>query len=125
MVNQRTIDEILGNLQPNQKETIQNLRILIKNAAPETVEIIKNGKITYKLGDKDFIWINHFSDHVDLEFAMGASLSSNLLCSRGIAQSSDNVRHIPIANNFNLLKPELSRLVSDATTLGFEHCPPR
>ena len=66
MVNQRTIDEILGILNPNQKETIQNLRVLIKNSVPETVELVKNGKITYKLGDKDFVWISHYQDHVDL-----------------------------------------------------------
>ena len=122
MVDQRTIDEILGSLQPDQKETIQNLRILIKNAVPETKEIVKNGKITYKLEDKDFVWINHFSDHVDLEFAMGASLSSNMLRSRGNSQSNDNVRHICIGENFSLLKPELSRLVSEASKLGFTHC---
>lgn len=125
MVDQRTIDEILDNLQPEQKETIQNLRRLIKSAAPKAVEIIKNGEITYKLEDKDLVWINQFNDHVDLEFAMGASLSSNLLHSRGTAQSNDNLRHIPISNNFNLIKPELERLISDATTLGFKHCSTR
>lgn len=123
MVDQKTIDEILGNLQPSQKETIQNLRRLVKVAAPETVELVKNGKITYRLEDKDLVWINHFNDHVDLEFAMGASLSSNLLRSRGTGQSNDNVRHVPLGNNFNLLKSELSRLVSEAATLGFKHCP--
>lgn len=125
MVNQRTIDEILDNLQPEQKETIQNLRSLIKKSAPETVEIIKNGKITYRLEEKDLVWISHFNDHVDLEFAMGASLSSNLLHSRGTEHANDSVRHIPIGNNFSLIKSELSRLVSDATMIGFEHCPPR
>lgn len=123
MVDQKTIDEILGNLQPSQKETIQNLRRLVKVAAPETVELVKNGKITYRLEDKDLVWINHFNDHVDLEFAMGASLSSNLLRSRGTGQPNGNVRHVPLGNNFNLLKSELSRLVSEAATLGFKHCP--
>jgi hypothetical protein len=123
MVNQITIDEILDNLQPEQKQTIQNIRNLIKKAAPGTVETIKNGKITYKLEDKDLVWINQFNNHVDLEFAMGASLSSTLLRSRGTEQANDNVRHIPIDNNFGLLKSEFSRLVNDATMLGFEHCP--
>jgi hypothetical protein len=124
MVNLRTIDEILNNLQPEQKQTIQNLRILIKHSAPETVEIIKNGKITYMLEDKDLVWINQFKNHMDLEFAMGASLSSDLLRSRGTERANDNVRHIRI-DNFDLIKSELSRLVSDATMLGFEHCPPK
>ncbi len=125
MVNQRTLDEILGSLQPNQKETVQNLRMLVKNAVPETVEIIKNGRIVYKIEGKDFVWINHYRDHVDLEFAMGASLASSLLRSRGIAEKNDYIRHIRVNSDFARLQPELKRLVSEAATLGFEHCPSR
>ena len=80
---QRTIDEILGSLEPAQKETVQNLRALIKNTVPETVEIVRQGKIAYRLNDKDFVWISHYQDHVDLDFFMGASLDSDLLKSRG------------------------------------------
>ena len=122
MVNQRTVDEILGSLQPNQKETIQNLRVLIKNSVPETVELVKNGKITYKIGDKDFVWISHFQDHMDVEFAMGASLDSNLLKTRGVAEKNDNLRHISVGS-FDKVKPELTRLLKQAALLGFEHCP--
>lgn len=124
MVNQRTMDEILGSLTPRQKETTQNLRTLIKEAVPETVEVIKRGRITYKLEGKDFVWISNFSDHVDLEFAMGASLGSSLLRSRGIAETNDNVRHVPI-NDFVRVKPELARLIAEAAKLEFEHCPTR
>jgi hypothetical protein len=122
MVNQRTMDEILGSLQPNQKETIQNLRVLIKNSVPETVELVKNGKITFKLGDKDFVWISHFQDHVDVEFAMGASLDSNLLKTRGVAEKNDNLRHISVGN-FDRVKPELAKLLKQAAAIGLEHCP--
>ena len=122
MVKQRTIDEILGTLNPAQKETVQNLRALIKSVVPETLEIVRQGKIAYKLEAKDLVWINHYRDHVDLEFAMGASLDSNLLRSRGIAESNPNIRHVTVGN-FEKLKPELSKLVSEAAKLGFEHCP--
>jgi len=90
MVNQRTIDEILSKLEPTQKETIQNLRALIKNSVPETVELVKNGKIIYKIGDIDFVWISQFQDHLDLEFAMGASLASNQLKTRGVTEKNEN-----------------------------------
>ncbi len=120
MVNQRTIDEILGSLPPAQKETIQNLRVLIKSTVPETMELVKNGKIVYKLEEKDFVWISHYQDHVDLEFAMGASLDSNLLKTRGVAEKSENVRHISIGN-FDKLKPEITVLLKQAVTVGFEH----
>ncbi len=121
MANQRTIDEILGKLQPTQKETVQNIRELIKSTVPETLELVKNGKITYKIENKDFVWISQYQSHVDLEFAMGASLDSNFLKSRGVAEKNENVRHISVAN-FDKLKPELAKLLKQAATLGFEHC---
>ena len=118
---QQTIDEILSSLSPNQKETVQNLRTLVKNTVPETIEMVKQGKIIYKLGEKDFVWIIPYQEHVDLEFAMGSSLASELLRSRGVAEQSKNVRHVAVGN-FEKLKPELTRLVKEASTLGFEHC---
>jgi hypothetical protein len=122
MVNQRTIDEILGSLQPDQKQTIQNLRELIQNTVPEAMEMVKNSKITYRLEDKNFVWINHYQSHVDLEFAMGASLDSEMLKSRGVAEKNDKVRHIVIGN-FEKHKLELTRLLKQAATIGLEHCP--
>ena len=119
---QRTIDEILGSLEPAQKETVQNLRALIKSAVPETVEIVRQGKIAYKLNGKDFVWISHYQDHVDLEFFMGARLGSDLLKSRGETEKSDNVRHITVSH-FDKLKPEIVRLLKEAAAVGFEHCP--
>jgi len=119
---QKTIDEILDGLDPVQKETVQNLRALIKSSVPETVEIVRQGKIAYRLNDKDFVWISHFKDHVDLEFFMGSSLDSNLLKSRGDAKKQDNVRHITVSH-LDKMKPEITRLLKDAATVGFEHCP--
>jgi hypothetical protein len=121
MVKQKTIDEILGSLEPAQKETIQNLRALIKSTVPETVEIVRQGKIAYKLNDKDFVWISHYQNHVDLEFFMGASLDSDLLKSRGEAEKSENVRHITVSH-LDKLKPEIVRLLKAAAAVGFEHC---
>ena len=116
------MDEILGSLDPAQKENLQNLRALVKAAVPESVELIKQGKVTFKLQNKDFVWISHYHDHVDLEFAMGASLDSDLLKSRGVAAENRNVRHIAVGN-FEKLRPELTRLLKKAATIGFEHCP--
>ena len=82
---------------------------------------MKNGKITFKLDDIDFVWISHFQDHVDLDFAMGASLDSDLLKSRGVAEKNENVRHMSVGN-FDRVKPELTRILKQAAVLGFEHC---
>lgn len=115
------VDEILNKLEPEQREAVQNLRALIKSTVPETVELVKQQNITFKLDNKDFVWISHYQGHVDLEFSMGSSLDSDLLKSRG-EQKSENVRHIKV-NNFEKLKPEISRLLKAAAAIGFEHCP--
>jgi hypothetical protein len=119
---QQTIDEVLGSLNPAHKETIQNLRLLVKKTVPETVELVKHGKITFKLGEIDFVWISHFQGHVDLEFAMGASLDSQWLKSRGTSQKNKNIRHIEVSN-FDKLQTELTRLLKEAAAQGFQHCP--
>ncbi|MCW4002699.1 MAG: DUF5655 domain-containing protein [Candidatus Bathyarchaeota archaeon] len=121
MVNKRTVDEILGSLEPAQKEIVENLRSLIKASVPESVELVKNGQIRYKLDGRDFVWISQFGGHVDLEFAMGSSLASGLLRSRGVAESHQKVQHV-VVDDFDKLKPELTRLLREAASLGFEHC---
>ncbi|MGO8805407.1 MAG: DUF1801 domain-containing protein [Candidatus Bathyarchaeia archaeon] len=114
------IDDILNRLEPEQKETVQNLRGLIKSAVPETVETVKQGIITYKLGNNDFVWIGTYRKHVNLEFSMGASLDSDMLKSRGI-EKSENTRHITVGD-FGKHKPEITRLLKEAALLGFKHC---
>ena len=114
------IEELLNRLEPVQKETVQNLRGLIKSAVPEIVEIVKHGNITYKLDNKDFVWIRHYRKHVDLEFAMGASLDSDLLKSTG-KEKPENLRHVRVID-FDKLKPEITRLLKEAASVGFKHC---
>ena len=115
------IDEMLNRLEPEQKENVQNLRALIKSTVPETIEMVKHENVTYKLGNKDFVWISHSQSQVDLEFFMGASLDSDLLKRRGKGKSQ-NFRYITISN-FDKLRPEIVRLLKAAATVGFEHCP--
>lgn len=114
------IEEMLNRLEPEQKETMQNLRGLIKSAVPETVEIIKHGKITYKLDGKDFVWISGYRSHVNLDFSMGASLDSDLLKSGGM-EKSKNVRFVTVSD-FEKFKAEITRLLKEAAFLGFKHC---
>ena len=122
-VDERIVDveDTLNRLEPKQKETVQSLRGLIKSAVPETVEIIKHGNITYRLNDKDFVWIKSYKSHLDLEFSMGASLDSSLLKSRG-KENQDNIRHVSVGD-FDKLKAELTRLLKEAEKVGFKHCP--
>jgi len=52
---------------------------------------------------------------------MGASLASKLLKTRGVAEKTENTRHISVGN-FEI-KPEVTRLLKEAAAVGFEHCP--
>jgi len=114
------IEDTLNAWEPKQKEIGQSLRLLVKNVVPETMETVKHGKITYKLGAVDFAWITRYKDHVDLEFAMGASLDSDMLKSRG-EEKSKNVRYVTV-DDFDKLKPEITRLLKSAALLDFKHC---
>ena len=82
---------------------------------------MKHQNITYKLDNKDLVWINQYQGHVDLEFAMGASLDSGLLKSRSTAEKSENVRHVSVGD-FDKVKLEVARLLKDSGAIGFEHC---
>ena len=100
---------------------MQNLRQLVRDTRPETVELIKQGKIIYKLEGRDSVWITYYRQHVDLEFAMGSSLSSELLRSRGVAEGKP--KRTPCCHREHVLqKPEIEHFVRDTSTTGFEHC---
>lgn len=58
---------------------------------------------------------------MDSEFAMGAILASDMLKTRGVAEKNETVRHISVGN-FDKLKPELTRLLKQAASVGFDHC---
>jgi hypothetical protein len=120
----KTLDEVLDSLDSRQKGTTMKLRMLVKRAVPETVEIIRQGKITYILDGEDFVWLNQTSDHVDIAFFMGSGLDSDLFRQNGIREKRETVSHIEVRNADNL-EIELTRLLKDASRIGSTHCPPR
>jgi hypothetical protein len=113
----RTLEEVLNTLDDKQRLTTQNIQALIKKIAPETVEIIRHGNITYILAGKDFVWLTQANGHVDVEFAFGASLDSPLLRNHGIKEKNPNVRHIEM-HSFEKYQPELQRLLKDAARIS-------
>ena len=116
---QQTISEVLDSLTPAQKATTEKLRQLIKATVPQAVEMVKQGKIVYKLESKDFAWISNYQGHVDLELAMGSRLSSGLLKRRGGAEPNPDNRHIE-ADDYELIEAELTRLLCEAAILTLE-----
>ncbi len=118
----RTLEEILNSLDEKQRRTNQNIQLLIKSIVPESVQIIRHGNITYVLDGKDFVWLTQANDHIDVEFARGASLDSSMLKDHGIKEKNSVIRHIEV-RSFEKYQPELSRLLHDAARINFENPP--
>ena len=108
----KSLQEILGKLNPEQKETVEKLRSLTKTALPNVVEIIKWGNITYILGENNLSWILIYSDHVDYGFFKGAELNSQSLEGTG-----KELRHIRISTDKSLDEKEILRLLKEAAKL--------
>jgi hypothetical protein len=114
----RTLEEVLNSLDEKQRKTTQSIQLLIKSIVPETVQIIRHGNITYVRDGKDFVWLTQANGHVDVEFAMGASLDSCLFKDHGIKEKNSLVRHIEV-HSFEKHQQELSRLLHDAARISF------
>jgi hypothetical protein len=108
----KSVQEILGKLKPEQKETVEKLRFLTKAALPKVVETIKWGNITYLLGEGNLSWILIYSDHVDYGFFRGAELNSQSLVGTG-----KGLRHIRINDDKCLDEKEILRLLKEAAQL--------
>jgi hypothetical protein len=124
MVNKdkRTLEEVLNSLDEKQRQTTINLQDLIKKVVPQATEIIRHTNITYVLDGKDFVWLTQANGHVDVEFAIGASLDSELLRDHGIKEKSQTVRHVEV-HSFGKYQPEVARLLKDAARIWYDLYP--
>jgi hypothetical protein len=111
---EKTVGEILNNLDLKQREITEKLRSLIRTTVPDAVEMVRQGKITYVLSGKDFAWISQSKDHVDLDFVCGTRLGSVHLKGRG---KGKDIRHIEISTINNIDEKQLPRLLKDASDL--------
>ena len=108
----KTLEEIVGNLDPQQKGIAEKLRSIVKKTLPDITETVKWGNITYLLDAKNLAWIIFYKDHADFGFFKGAKLKSKLLEGTG-----KNLRHIKIRENNDIKEPEITRLLKDAEKL--------
>ncbi|MFW6117786.1 MAG: DUF1801 domain-containing protein [Thermoproteota archaeon] len=109
-----TVDEIINDLDPHQREIAEELRSLIRDTVPDAEEKIRKGKIVYAAEGKDFVWINPFTDHVDLEFMCGARLISGQLKGRG---RKTNVEHLEISDKEDINEDKLRELIKEASKI--------
>jgi hypothetical protein len=110
----KTIEEILSKVSPQQKQVMEKLRSIVKDAVPDAIEAVRRGKIAYGMEGKDFVWITSAASHVDLEFICGTRLSSEYLKGRG--QGLDR-RHIEIKTVDAMNEAEITRLLKKAAEM--------
>ncbi|MDG6223186.1 MAG: DUF1801 domain-containing protein [Candidatus Bathyarchaeota archaeon] len=107
-----TVNEILNNISPQQKDIIEELRTLIKKISANAEEKVRDGRIVYAVAGKDFVWINPFTGHVDLDFMCGARLISGDLKGRG---KKSQVKHMEITSKTDINATELKQLIEEAS----------
>jgi hypothetical protein len=107
-----TVDEIINNIPDQQKIIVKELRLLIRNVVSDAVEKVREGKIVYAVGGIDFVWINPFTGHVDLDFMCGARLISGDLKDRG---KKSLVKHMTITSKKDINDAELKELLEEAS----------
>jgi hypothetical protein len=108
----KTVESILGNLEPQQKGVAETLRSIVKKTLPQSEEIVKWGNITYVIKGKNLAWIMLYKDHADFGFFRGTELSSKLLEGTG-----KSLRHIKIQEIKDVNEAEIARLLKDAAKL--------
>jgi Domain of unknown function (DU1801) len=111
----KTVDEILDSLEPEKEAITEKFRRMVKNTIPDTAEIVRRGKITFVLNNKDFLSIRAAQSHVDLLFLCGTKCTSNLLKGTGTGK---DLRHVEVRNISDFNETELVRLLKEAERLA-------
>ncbi len=110
----KTVEEVLKKAEDKDQQVAYKLRILVRSVVPKTEEIVRRGRITYKLNGKDFAAIRLTKQHVDLIFFGGQRLSSSLLKGKG---SLKDPRHLQVSTMKSFDQAEATRLLKDAAAL--------
>jgi hypothetical protein len=110
----KTVEEVLKKSQDKDQQVAYRLRILVRSVVPKAAEIVRRGRITYTLNEKDFAAIRLTKQHVDLLFFCGNQLSSSLLKGKGDLKDP---RHVQVTNMNSLDQAEVTRLLKDAAAL--------
>ncbi len=110
----KTIDEVLGKVDPEHLAIAERLRSIVKTSIPDATETIRHGVITYIVNNKDLATISLYKDHVDLGLLVGSKLDDKRLKGKGLGK---DIRHVKIVSTKNIDESEISRLLKEATAL--------
>jgi hypothetical protein len=108
-----SVDEYVAQLGPQARALTQRLRVIVRKALPDAVEVIKWGNPVYVVNGKNVAWILNYRNHLDLGFFMGMRLQSQLLEGTG-----KGLRHIKVRSAGDIREAEFTRLLIDAAALA-------
>jgi hypothetical protein len=107
------VDRVLADLPPELRAIATRLRRTIRTAAPGLSERLKWGSPVW-VGQRDAICLMIYSDHVNLGFFQGASLSLRF---RQIEGTGKSLRHVKVRSASEAARPILATMVRAAVRL--------
>lgn len=112
----KTVDAYVASLRPEQKAIVEQIRRLVRSAAPEAREAFKWSEPVFELNGP-FAWVKAHTGHVTFGFWRGKELDAG----RGLLESSgDKMAHLKVRSVSDIKPAVLSKLVKDAARLNLE-----
>ena len=106
------VDQVLKGVDPNIRRLAEDVRRVVKRAAPEMQEFVKWGAPTYVVNGKNVACIMVYKNHVNLGFFQGAKMKSKRL--EGIGKG---LRHVKVYRLKDIDEKEFTRLIREAIRL--------
>ena len=107
------MDHLLATVDPEMRVLAQQLRRVVREALPNSDELVKWGNPTYLVKGKNVAWIMVYNDHVNLGFFQGARMRSKRLEGTG-----KGLRHVKVRKSEDIDQKELARLLRKAAALA-------
>jgi hypothetical protein len=116
MSSELKVDGYVAKLKPPQREIVEALRKLVREAAPGATEVFKWAQPVYEQNGP-FAFIKAHANHVTFGFWRGVELDGG----RGLLESGGRqMAHLKLRHPADVKKGELSRLVTEAVRLNLE-----
>ncbi len=108
-----TPDEVIADIRPELRDTVERLRSIVRAAAPELEETVRWGALAY-VGRSIVCTIMPQSDHVNLQLFRGADLVGQGF---GLEGGGKAMRHVRVVPGEPLDEPTLASLLAAAARL--------
>ncbi len=111
-----TFDEIVeGKVQPQHRDIVDALRVLMKELAPAAVETVSHGGAVWKQGGQILAILSPSKTHITLAFSRGAEFTD----AHGLLQGEGKTtRHVKVKNLGALDRPAIADYVAQGLKLA-------